>query len=182
MNLKISIDEGIIRKHTRESSEQFYKNILPSDKWPLWERIRAKVRANFGSSISQFGNVFPDVRETLSILKKRGYTLALYSNCSVQYLNAALPVLKIKEYLDYIECCEENNLIKPELIQKIKNHFSNLPTAVIGDRIHDIEAAQENNAISIGVLYGYGRDEPKKADITIRTFSELLDIFDRKLL
>jgi len=72
-------------------------------------------------------------------------------------------------------------LTKIELVEKIKNRFPDLKSAVIGDRIHDIEAARGNNALSIGALYGYGGREPEQADITISRFAELLDIFDRKL-
>jgi len=121
------------------------------------------------------------VKETLDILRKRGYKLALYSNASVQYFNSSISALNIRDYFDYVECIQENNLTKTELVQKIKNKFGNSEAAVIGDRTHDIEAAKENNALSIGVLYGYGGKEPEQADITVSKFSDLLDIFDRKL-
>ncbi len=50
----------------------------------------------------------------------------------------------------------------------------------VGDRIHDIEAARENGCLSIGVLFGYGENEPRQADLTIRKFDDLLTIFDRR--
>ena len=72
-------------------------------------------------------------------------------------------------------------MTKIELIRKIKDRFGGMEAAVIGDRIHDIEAARETGSLSIGVLFGYGKDEPEQADMTIRKFNDLLDIFDRRL-
>ena len=119
--------------------------------------------------------------EALDILKKRGYKLALYSNASVHYFRYSVSVLNIGDYFDYAECTQDNDLSKLELVRKIQGKFQDMKAAVIGDRIHDIEAAQSTKSLSIGVLYGYGGKEPEKAHITIRRFPELLDIFNRKL-
>jgi uridine kinase len=92
-----------------------------------------------------------------------------------------MSTLGMSEYFDHIECIEDNGLTKPELARKIIEQFDGLTTAIVGDRVHDIDAAKETGALSIGVLYGYGEDEPKKADLTINKFSDLLAIFDRRL-
>ena len=97
------------------------------------------------------------------------------------YLNMVMSTLDIREYFDYIECIQDNGLTKPELVRKIREKFGGLTAAVVGDRIHDIEAARETDSLSIGVLFGYGGEEPEKADITINRFDELLSIFDRRL-
>jgi uridine kinase len=65
-------------------------------------------------------------------------------------------------------------------VRKIRERFGGIKAAVVGDRCHDIEAARETESLSIGVLFGYGGNEPEKADITIKSFGELLNIFDRK--
>lgn len=181
MNLNVQISEEDVKKHLGESSEEFYKNILPPDKASLWQEVRTKVREEYNYSLRNFGCVFPDVVETLELLKKREYKLALFSNCSVQYLRAAISTLNIKDCFDYAECSQENDLTKIELVQEIKDKFQGLEAAVVGDRIHDIEAATENNALSIGALYGYNGKEAELADITINKFSQLLGIFDRRL-
>ncbi len=181
IGLNCNINEADIRMHLGEPSEEFYRNILPPDQLSYWQQVRAKAREAYSSIFKDFGNIFPGAKETLDILRKRDYKLTLYSNSSVQYFNSAISALNIGDYFDYAECVQENNLTKTELLQKLKNKFSNIEAAVIGDRIDDIEAAKENNALSVGVLYGYGEKEPEQADITINKFSELLDIFDRKL-
>ncbi len=173
-------DEDII-KHLGETSEQFYKNILPPDKWFSWEEFRTKVREQYKISIPKLGKLFPHVTDTLITLKKRGYTLALYSNCSVEYFDNVISAFDLRRHFDFVECNQKNNLTKVELIKKIKLQFPRLKGAVIGDRKHDIEAGKKNGLLSVGALFGYGREEPKKADIIINAFSELLEIFDRKL-
>ena len=181
LNLDFQITKETVKKHLGEPSEEYYKNILPADKRSLWQEVRTEARKRYEVYLKDFGCTFPDAIKTLKILKKRSYKLALYTNASIPYLHSALSALNIEDYFDYIECSQKNNLTKIELIKKIKNRFSDLESAVIGDRIHDIEAAKENDALSIGVLYGYGRNEPQEADISIRKFSELLNLFDRKL-
>jgi len=158
----VTITEEDLSKHLGETSERAYKGILPPDKIPMWEELRKKVREQYVPTISNYGKAFPGVIETLKILKKRSYKLALYTNSSVQYFNVAVSFLGIKKYFDHTECIQENSLTKIELVRKIIDKFPNLGVAVIGDRIHDIEAAKENNALSIGILYGYGKDEPQK--------------------
>ena len=177
MGMEISVDEEKIRANLGMPSEQFYKSILPHDKIQLWEKLRARTREQHKNSIAEFGKLFPGVVETLKILRKRGYKLAICSSCSVQYFDTALSNFSIRDYFDYAECTGEHNLTKSRLIGRIKSNFPGLKAAVIGDRNQDIKAARENDALSVGVLYGYGKDEPKEADVQIKRFSELLDIF-----
>ena len=181
VNQNIQISNEDIENHLGEPSEEFYSNILPAEIYPLWQEVRTEVRKVYVSSLENFGQAFPDAIETMVILKKRGYRLALYSNSSVQYFDAAISTLGIQGYFDFTECSEENGLTKTELVQKIKNYFPDFNSTVIGDRIDDIKAARENDSLSVRALYGYGGKEPEQADITINTFSELLNIFDRKI-
>jgi phosphoglycolate phosphatase-like HAD superfamily hydrolase len=90
--------------------------------------------------------------------------------------------LGLREYYDYIECIEDNHLTKPELVKKIRAYFGGAKAAIVGDRVHDIEAAKGNDCLSIGVLFGYGGSEPEQADLTISKFDDLLSIFDRRII
>lgn len=179
---EIKITEGKVKEVMGKTSEEVYREILSQDKISRWQELAEEVRIQRNYIFPKYIKTFPRTRETLELLKKRGYKLALYTNSPIHYLKLVVSLLNIAEYFDYIECIEENNLTKIELVKKIKNRFSIPESVVIGDRIHDIEAAKGNNALSVGVLYGYGKeDELKKADIKINKFSELTEIFDRKL-
>jgi phosphoglycolate phosphatase len=157
-----------------------YEFITPADSHLTIPEVREKVRQEYAETFSGMAQPYPGVKETLKTLRKRGYKLAQYTNASSMYLNVVMSTLDMREYYDYIECVQENNLTKSELVKKIRERFGGLTAAVVGDRFHDIEAARETGSLSIGALYGYGGDEPEKADITIKSFGELLKIFDRK--
>ena len=173
LGIKKSLTEQDVRKNLGEPSGRFFKNLLGLDYASRWEEVAGK----YDPMIPEFATAFPGAIETLDTLKKRGYKLVLCSNCGKKYFDATLFKLNIGQYFDYTECHGENNLSKSEMVRKIINKFSGLKAAVIGDKIHDIEAARENNALSVGALYGYGYNESKKADMTINNFSELLNIF-----
>ncbi len=181
LDLPLRITEKDLEKYFGAASGDFYRAITPENKSSLWQEVRSRIREEHDASIREFGHAFPGVKETLHTLQRRGYRLALYSNSSVHYFNSVISALDIGDYFDYTECVQENDLTKSELVRKIRKESGNPEAAVIGDRVHDIEAAGENNALAIGVLYGYGDKEPEQADITISGFPELLDIFDRKL-
>jgi HAD superfamily hydrolase (TIGR01549 family) len=156
-----------------------YEFITPPDSQLTQEELRAIVRQEEIITFREMAQPYPGVKETLATLRKRGYRLAQYTNASVFYFNMVMSTIDTAKYFDHIECVHENGLTKTELIRKIGEKLGGM-TAVVGDRIHDIQAARETGSLSIGALFGYGGDEPKKADITIESFAELLDIFDRK--
>lgn len=163
--------------HLGETSAEFYGHILPADITDKWEIVREQHRRQYPDYLPRFAQAFPGVSATLGALKSSGYSLALYSNCSPDYLNAAATTLNLLHFFDYVECCGEHGLTKPDLIRKILSHFEDPPTAVIGDKAHDIEAARANNCLSVGALYGYGKDEPNAADLVIHRITDLLEIF-----
>lgn len=166
---------------TAATTGGLYEFITPPDSHLTIPEVRERVRAEYNGVFRDMAQSYPGVKETLAILRKRGYKLAQYTNASTVYLDIVMSSLQIREYYDYIECIQDNNLTKPQLVRKIRERFGGLTAAVVGDRIHDIEAARETDSLSIGALYGYGETEPEAADITINKFSDLLSIFDRSL-
>lgn len=181
LNIEFKVTEKEIEKYFGLTSDEFWREITPQERQSSWQEIRSAVRNEYEASMRDFATLFPQVKETLELLRTRGYRLALCSNSSAVWFTSAISALGIRDHFDYFECFQDNNLNKSQMVQKIKNKFGNLETAVIGDRANDIEAARENNTLSIGALYGYGGEEPKQADITLTTFSDLLGIFDRRL-
>ena len=166
---------------TASTKGGLYEFITPPDSHISIPEVMERVRNEYQDTFRDMAQAYPEVKETLATLRRRGYKLAQYTNASTSYLNVVMSSLQIREYYDYIECIQDNNLTKPQLVRKIREKFGGLTAAVVGDRVHDIEAARETVSLSIGVLYGYGEKEPEAADITINKFSELLAIFDRRL-
>ncbi len=165
---------------TTSTKGGLYEFITPSDSHLTIPEVREKVRQEYAEAFREMAQPYPGVKETLKTLRKRGYQLAQYTNASSMYLDVIMSILDLRKYYDYIECVQENNLTKSELVRKIRERFGGLTAAVVGDRWHDIEAARETGSLAIGALYGYGGEEPEKADITIKSFGELLEIFHRK--
>ena len=166
---------------TASTKGGLYEFITPPDSQLSIQEVRERVRKEYEGTFRDMAQPYPGVKETLAILRKRGYKLAQYTNASTMYLNVVMSTLDIRKYFDYVECVQDNNLTKPELVDKIKERFGGITAAVVGDRSHDIEAARETGSLSVGVLFGYGGEEPKQADIMITRFDDLLSIFDRKL-
>jgi phosphoglycolate phosphatase-like HAD superfamily hydrolase/uridine kinase len=166
---------------TASTKGSLYEFITPPHSHLSVMEVREKVRAEYPNAFRDLAKTYPGVKETLATLRRRGYKLAQYTNATQIYLDTIMSSLNIGSCYDHVECIEENHLTKPELVRKIQALFGNPSTAIVGDRVHDIEAAKETGALSIGALYGYGDDEPKQADITINKFDGLLTIFDRRL-
>jgi HAD superfamily hydrolase (TIGR01549 family) len=165
---------------TDSSGGGIYEFIRPEGSHLTWSEVREKVREEYQDTFREMAETFPGVRETLATLRKRGYRLVLYSNASIMYFDMVISALNIRDYFDYTECIFENSVTKPELVRKIREKFGGLTAAVVGDRCHDIEAARDTGSLSVGVLFGYGGEEPEQADININSFEELLSIFDRR--
>ncbi len=166
---------------TASTKGGLYEFITPPNSQLSIPEVREKVRVEYEGAFRDMAQPYPGVKETLATLRKRGYKLAQYTNATTMYRNIVMSTLGLEEYFDYIECIQDNNLTKLELVKKIREKFGGLTTAIVGDRVHDIEAAKETGALSIGALYGYGGEEPKQADLTIKKFDDLLTIFDRRL-
>jgi phosphoglycolate phosphatase len=165
---------------TASTAGGLYEFITPPDSHLTVQEIRERVRAEYDAVFREMAQPYPGVKETLQTLRQRGYKLAQYTNASTMYLNLVMSSLGLRDYFDYIECIQDNNLTKPELVKKIRGYFGGLTAAIVGDRSHDVEAARASDCLSIGVLFGYGENEPEEADLTINKFDDLLSIFDRK--
>jgi phosphoglycolate phosphatase-like HAD superfamily hydrolase/uridine kinase len=166
---------------TSSTKGSLYEFITPPNSHLTIDEVREKVREEYEGTFRDMAQPYPGVKETLAALRCRGYKLAQYTNASVMYRDIVMSTLDIKEYFDYIECIQENNLTKIELVRKIRERFGGPTAAVVGDRCHDIEAARDTDSLSVGVLFGYGGQEPEEADLTINKFDDLLSIFDRRL-
>ena len=166
---------------TASTKGGLYEFITPPDSQLSIPEVREKVRIEYEGAFRDIARPYPGVKETLKTLRQRGYKLAQYTNASTMYLNVVMSTLGMRECFDYIECVQDNSLTKLELVKKIRERLGGMTAAVVGDRFHDIEAARETGCLSVGVLFGYGGEEPEKADITISSFEELLNVFDRKV-
>lgn len=123
---------------------------------------------------------YPGIPELLDKLQSSGKRLAIVTS-KIDYLaQEALQATNLSQYFDIISSQRANEVVKKEellgrALQQINpNNLSEV--VMIGDRMHDVEAAKAHSIDSIGVLWGYGSLEELKeegATHTARNTNEL---------
>lgn len=175
------VSEECVKGYLGCTAEDYYKGVLDQSCVENWEAIRAYNRAHMAQTMALYGKGFEGVEETFSILYKAGYKLVLYSNCSRAYMEAALDVLGIRAYVDYSECVKDHGLVKPLLLAKILKLYEGYQGVVVGDRIHDVEAAHWNHIPCMAALYGFGQEEEmQEADYRLYHIKELPALLDKE--
>ena len=165
-----------VRSFMGEPAKLYYPHLIQGRDKSLWKKFQLLVESNYQSFFDKSLKVYPDVKRTLTALKNRGYKLVLYSNAPNAYLSKALKASGLKPYFHAIYHLQ-NGQTKASQIKKIVKRFK-LPAAVIGDRVHDYEAATKNKLPSIACTYGFGNiKEYRHATHQIKKFSDLLKIF-----
>ncbi|MBQ6182168.1 MAG: HAD family hydrolase [Ruminococcus sp.] len=136
--------------------------------------VREEARKRLGENMAQRieygeGALYAGAEEMLSALKNAGHTLIFLSNCRIHYMERHKRVFRLDRFFDRFFCCEEFDFIpKYEIFRRIAPEFSGT-FIVIGDRFHDIETAVQNDLLSIGCAYGYGKPDELSAASNIVT-------------
>ena len=123
------------------------------------------------------GELYPGVEKTLKILKNRGFKLAICTNSRYGYLNAIIKRFQFQKYFDLIMGLGNfPNKDKIWMVGEITKNLNTKQFVVVGDRIHDIEAAKANGGLTVGCAYGFAFEEIMEADYIISSFEELITI------
>ena len=158
----------------------FYEELLPAElkhKAGVLHRIageneRAALRD--GS-----GRLFKGARDVLTGLRARGLKLLVVSNCSQDYMDAVVDTFKLDQVLHYRAAAgRAKSVNKTGELGRGLRELGCKTGIMVGDRVHDGEAAQANGLWFVGCTYGYGsREELAGADALIddvRDLSKLL--------
>lgn len=129
-------------------------------------------------------DMYDEIPEILSELKKRGLSLVLATSKPDEFSVRVLKHFGIFEYFDFVAAStmDEKRTSKAEVIAyalESLNITDKSEVLMIGDREHDINGAKANGLKSAGVLYGYGDfDELTKAgaDYIVETPKKLLEL------
>lgn len=129
-------------------------------------------------AVKKTGKLYPNVIEILAWLKAHYFKIGLCTNAPVNYWQTVLEHFNLADYFDDIQSpldkTHTKTVMLQNIIQKYKNLYTEVQTYMVGDRKHDMIAAQENNAVGIGALYGFGKDEVKQ--YTPLLISDLIEI------
>ncbi len=131
-------------------------------------------------------SAYPGIKETLEVLKEKGYIICILSNKITSAIEEGLEVSGIKDLIDEIYGAEKLTEVKPApngIYQVIEDHFLD-KALIVGDSKYDIQAV--NNAKegfpkirSVGVLWCMTTREEfinNQADYIIDFPSDLLNV------
>jgi phosphoglycolate phosphatase len=131
------------------------------------------------------GSVFyPNVVETLSSLRERGFQIAICTNKPVELAKQLMTALNVTEYFDTIIGGDSFPYRKPDprhIHDTIAELEGDGPALMIGDSNFDIGAAIAAKIPSIAVSYGYSDIAASElgADITIEDFADINTLVER---
>ena len=124
---------------------------------------------------------FPNVLETLHLLKEKGYTLTIASSRSRQSLMEFVEDMHLDEVIPYVLGADDVTNAKPhpEPVLKTLEAFGCKPedALMVGDTWYDIEMGRRAGVHTCGVTYGNGtREELMRAgaDILVDDFGGLI--------
>lgn len=160
-------------------THEFYADLLPDEFKADWKELRATILEYEREGLKKKRITFPGAIHVLTTLRKRGYKLALVSNCSRHYMDEILDTQGLRDRFDITACIsDQEGATKASLTQDILSQFGG-KGANIGDRYYDVDAAKECGIPSIGVLYGYGNREELAGTATwVEDVRDLLHVFN----
>ncbi len=144
-----------------------------------------KFYREYYSVKGQFENeLYTGIQELLRELHSQEKNLYLVTSKPTVYAESILSFFKLKDLFRNIYGSDLSyyNSSKTDLIKRLLEveDLKSIECVMIGDRMHDLIGAKENNVDSIGVTYGFGSVEElreNKPTILIDSVTRLRNIF-----
>lgn len=152
--------------------------LLNTDDKELIEKFKNSVLECEMQIIRASSELYPGVQGMLCGLKMSGFRMCICSNGSRDYIEAIVKKFGLEPLFEEIWHYTPG-ISKTEAVGILKEKYGAERLITVGDRSSDIEAARLNNGISIGVSYGFGKDEIKSADYTANSVKEVEEIIMR---
>jgi phosphoglycolate phosphatase len=178
-------DQGPLDRFVGPPVEEWARELLPDGSEEERVVLARDYRACYDGEGWKNNSVFAGVREMLIALHKLGFPLYV---CTSKQQHFAVRILDLFELSGlftaiYGDKAEYASHSKGDLLAKLLREQSINPLAawMIGDRIHDIEAAHANQVRCVAAGWGYGPPEecaladavaPTPADIMDRVLAE----------
>ncbi len=163
-----------------ENTENFCTKLLSSYGKKGMDTYRDFLKALWVSEAKQIesnGELFDGVPEVLEELSHMGHKLAVCSNATKEYIGHVLKTQGIAQYFDYTKSADEMKN-KTHGIKELLASTEHSEAVMVGDRIHDLEAAAANSIHFIGALYGYGGDEVRDAEYVAEMPTDIILFVD----
>ena len=153
----------------------------------LFQKAMRIFLERYAVVLNEATGLYPEVAETLEILKDRGYRMAIVTNKPSQFVGPILENLGIESYFEHVLGGEDLPKKKPDPLPLL--HTCEIlgcrpeSSVMIGDSSNDILAAKAAGIPAVAVAYGYSAERPVKelgADAVVERFGELLRLFLKK--
>ena len=176
-------EKGNLRRFVGPPLESSFSDILGFDEDETKRAVENYREYYFDKGIYE-NEVYEGIEKVLGELKDRGKKLSIATSKNTNATEIVLKYFDLNKYFDFVATSNfADRKTKSDVIRYALDHFSGTDKSkilMIGDRLHDVNAANEIGLDSVGVLWGYGdREELEKAGATyiIEKPEELTDIY-----
>ena len=123
-------------------------------------------RSHHKKSLLEYSMVIPGVRGVLTILRKKGFKLAIASNRPQKFTNILLKSLALRPYFDVVACGKNKEDLKPspKLLRKVMDKLG-VPqneAVYVGDMAIDVLAGRNAGVKTVAVRGGSSTVEQLK--------------------
>ncbi|MET4561387.1 phosphoglycolate phosphatase [Lysinibacillus parviboronicapiens] len=120
------------------------------------------------------GALYPNAEQILAILVE-DYNLYIASNGQIEYLQAIVETYQLDRFIKGTYSIQSiSSGHKSHLVRKVIEENNIQHGAVVGDRASDIQAAQDNYLLAVGVRFDFAQEcELQKANVVIDDLKEL---------
>lgn len=150
-------------------------------------RIAELVAAYRRCSVAAAGEVppFPGVTELIGALAERGIVLGIATSKSIEVAEPLLRAVGLRGRFTVVEGTRVDELgtgkatVVARALARLRALGAPRPSALVGDRAHDVAGAHAHGLRALGALWGYGgRAELQDAgaDVLLERPGELLDL------
>jgi phosphoglycolate phosphatase len=152
-------DEQALRRFVGPPLEHSFRDYYNFDE-DTTNRAVGIFRTKLKDEGMKLYRAYDGIPELLSELSKNGRTLGIVTSKMENIARMVLESTDLIEHFVVISAQQPNEVVKKEkVLSKAMQELditSNSSVVMVGDRMHDVEAANTHDIESIGVLYGYG--------------------------
>ena len=168
LNLK-EYPENIIRTWVGNGADILVKRALAGDinyensqiESSYFKKAKKIFLEFYGNNLNAKTTLYPNVLDTLKVLRSRGFTLALATNKPIEFVGDMLKHFHLDNFFEiYLGGGSvEHKKPHPQILLTIldKLNFEARDSIMVGDSKSDILAAKAANMNSIALTYGYNQ-------------------------
>lgn len=177
-------DEKRLRRFVGPPLEHAFRDYYELDETQTKEAVRL-FREKIQKDGIKLYTAYDGIPQLLEELEKNGKTLAIVTSKIDHIAKTALESTGLLKYFDIIGAQQPDEVVQKEVIlSRVLSELNIDDTSsivMVGDRMHDVEAANTHGLDSIGVLWGYGTTEEfekEGATHTVNNAQELKNLIE----